>query len=267
MRVYVRGIGLMGPGLSGWRESAAILAGLAPYHATEMPRPIPGILPATERRRSTQAIRLSAQVAQEALKQSQLPASDITTIFASSSGDSEVLHHLCVSLATQERFVSPTHFHHSVHNAAAGYWHIAVGSQASSTSLSSYDASFCGGLLEAAVQVCVERSPVMLVAYDTPAPRPLHDARPLTAPFGMAIILTGNRMEQTVAQLDIHLPGGLTGCATFMDNAELENLRNGNPAARGLPLLKALAITEATALRMDYLDNSQLHIDVLPCSF
>ena len=41
----------------------------------------------------------------------------------------QVIHEICEALATDEREVSPTRFHNSVHNASAGYWGIATRSQ------------------------------------------------------------------------------------------------------------------------------------------
>ena len=43
--------------------------------------------------------------------------------------------------------ISPTQFHNSVHNAAAGYWHIAAGSAAPSLSVGGHDGAFAAGLL------------------------------------------------------------------------------------------------------------------------
>ena len=49
--------------------------------------------------------------------------------------------------------VSPTRFHNSVHNAAAGYWTIGAGAMQPATAISAFDASFAQGLLEAMVQL------------------------------------------------------------------------------------------------------------------
>src|SRR3546814_8269162 len=84
---------------------------------------------------------------------------------------------ISAELATPERIVSPTDFHNSVHNAAAGYWGIGTGSRAPSTTLAGYDASFALGLLEAGLQVVGDRRAVLLVVFDVPAPEPLLHAR------------------------------------------------------------------------------------------
>ena len=48
LRARVLGVGLVGPGLAGWRESRAVLAGEAPYVAAPTTIPSPEALPATE---------------------------------------------------------------------------------------------------------------------------------------------------------------------------------------------------------------------------
>ena len=111
-------------------------------------------------------------------------------MFSSSGGDGLNCHLLCEALAGPDRLLSPTRFTNSVHNAAAGYWHIATHSMAPSTSLCAFDASFGAGLLEAAVQACSTPGPLLLVAADTPYPAPLHAARPLPDSMGLAMVLS-----------------------------------------------------------------------------
>jgi hypothetical protein len=163
----------------------------------------------------------------------------MVTIFASSGGDGDTLNDIMQTLATPERAVSPTRFHNSVHNAASGYWALATGSQQASTSLGAYDASFAAGLLEAATQAQVEQRMVTLIAYDHPFPEPLHGARPIAAPFGVALVLTPVRSQLSIAA--VHLTLAEAGTANTMADPAFEALRLGNPAARALPLLVALA--------------------------
>ena len=103
---------------------------------------------------------------------------------------------LCETLAGADRQISPTRFTNSVHNAPAGYWHIAVGSRAASTSLSAYDGSFAAGLVEALAQVVASGEPVLLVALDVPYPEPPHRLRPLPNHAGVALLLAQDRSER-----------------------------------------------------------------------
>ena len=166
---------------------------------------------------------------------------------------------------TRQQFPSPTDFIGSVHNAPAGYWSIAVRSHAPSTSIACYDASFGAGLLEAAAQLAERASPVVLIAYDHVYPEPLRTVRPLAATFGVALVLTAAAGAECIAMLDVtFVPDG--GRESAMDDAALEALRKGVPAARSLPLLAALAHGGAHRLAVDCGGGARLAIGVGPCS-
>ena len=75
-----------------------------------------------------------------------LPAASLATVFASSDADLAIIHRICLALTATPRLISPTDFHNSVHNAAAGYWSIAAGARAASTTISAHDGSFAAGL-------------------------------------------------------------------------------------------------------------------------
>jgi hypothetical protein len=265
MRLYVNGIGTLGPGLSGWTESRAVLAGEREYCNVTPIEPSASVLPPNERRRSSDIVRWAVQVAHEAMQQAGADADELATVFVSSGGDTGVLDRLCTGLATPQRVISPTLFHHSVHNAAAGYWSIATGSKQSSTALCCYDSSFCAGLLEAAVFASLEKKFVLLVAYDLPPPHPLHAALPLPAGFAAAFVLTASPAQQNIVQLDLDLSQDLTGEATNIGDAQLEALRSGNPAARSLPLLAAIARHHTELILLEYLEDQHLLITVTPC--
>ncbi|CAH0447754.1 hypothetical protein LMG10661_03827 [Ralstonia syzygii subsp. syzygii] len=51
--------------------------------------------------------------------------------------------------------------------------------------------------------------------------------------------------------------------ATALASPELERLRAGNPAARVLPLLEALAARRAASVVLDYLPDTRLHVDIV----
>ena len=120
----IRGASLWGPGLEGWDASRPILAGESDYVPAASPPPASVLLPSAERRRAGPVIRLALAVAHEAATRSGLPAASLDAVFASSNGDGPVVGAILEALATENgsRVVSPTQFHNSVHNAAAGYW-------------------------------------------------------------------------------------------------------------------------------------------------
>jgi hypothetical protein len=264
MRVFVEGVGVRGPGLNGWQASCAVFAGSAGYVPAPPVLPSSEWLPPAERRRTVPTVKLALAVGGEAITQSQRDPAVTSSVFSSSCGDGETIHHIFEVLASPEREVSPTRFHNSVHNAPAGYWSIATQSREPSTSLCCYDASFSAGLLEAAVQATVEARTVILIVYDLPYPEPLHAKRPIGATFGTALVLTPQAGERSLARLDIQLTcGGAT--PTAMSDPALEQLRIGNPAARSLPLLSLLARREAGTVVLQHIADNRIDVSLEPC--
>jgi hypothetical protein len=264
MRLFVEGVGLLGPGLDGWTASRGVLAGDAAYVAAPTNLRASDMLPPAERRRAGVPIKLALTVGQEAFLHAARETKTASTVFTSSGGDNDNVHAINGILATAPREVSPTRFHNSVHNAAAGYWCIAAGSHEPSTSLCAHDASFAAGLLESATQVTVDDAVVVLIAYDHPYPEPLNAVRPITAAFGMALILTPRQTERSFASIEIDFASGKIQ-ETTMQDIGLEVLRRGVPAARGLPLLAALASGKAAQICIAYFDDNHLNLRVAPC--
>ncbi|HXN16170.1 MAG TPA: beta-ketoacyl synthase chain length factor, partial [Usitatibacter sp.] len=186
----IEGVSVMGPGLAGWRQAREILSGRAAYRAQPTVIPAPAALPATERRRAGKCVRLALAAGLEAAAEAGLSARDVVAIFTSSSGDGENCHAILEDLASDDRMISPTRFHNSVHNASAGYWGIATGAMQSADCLAGFDASFGAGLVEAMGRIATQPSqPVLLIAYDAPYPQPLHTVRPIPDSFAVALML------------------------------------------------------------------------------
>ncbi|HET9469817.1 MAG TPA: beta-ketoacyl synthase chain length factor, partial [Usitatibacter sp.] len=249
----VRGVGLAGPGLSGWIAAREALAGRAPYVPMPTALPAPESLPATERRRAGKCVKLALATGLEAAAAAGLDPSSLATVFASSSGDGENCHAICETLASDDRMISPTRFHNSVHNAPAGYWSIATGATASADCIAAFDASFGAGLLEALARLATEPGdPVMLLAYDAPYPEPLHGARPIPDAFGVALALgaAGDRSPGPLLKVDL-----VPAAPSRMEAPALEALRAAIPAARSLPLLALLASGRPGTDVVAYLDD------------
>ena len=149
LTAYIQGIGLIGPGLADWQSGARAIAGDEPYSPQPTIVPAPEGLPPAERRRTGVTVKLALCVAHRAVAAAGLDPSGIPAVFSSSGGDGVICHEICETLASADRQLSPTRFHNSVHNAAAGYWSLATGATAASTALCAYDGSFTAGLLEA----------------------------------------------------------------------------------------------------------------------
>lgn len=260
--LYVEGIGLLGPGLPDWETAQPVLRGEA-AHAFAPTQLVPPVrLPPAERRRSGPVMRLAMGVADAAIAQAGADPSSLATVFSSSGGEGANCHSLCEALAVPNPLVSPTRFTNSVHNAAAGYWHIAVASQASSTSLCAHDGSFGAGLLEAAASMHADGRPLLLVAYDLPYPEPLNAKRPIAENFGLALLMSPVRTERSLACLQVRPRAAAAAEPTRCADASLEALRAGIPAAAALPVLQALAQRATATLVLDYLDGLSLQVDV-----
>src|SRR5260370_15274972 len=159
---------------------------------------MPAISAAAERRRAGRVVKLALALALEATSQAGEDPAELASVFSSSGGDGHNCHELCQALSLAGREISPTRFANSVHNAAAGYWSIGTGAMAESNVLCAFDASFTAGLLEALTQVAVDQIPVLLVAYDSEYPQPLHAKRQIPDAFGVAMVLTPQRRASSL---------------------------------------------------------------------
>jgi hypothetical protein len=262
LAAFVDGIGVLGPGITDWTAAARVLRYEAPWQSNPTVLPAPQGLPSAERRRTGAPVRLSLAVGLEATSRAGVDPATLPAVFTSSGGDGNNCHEICEVLASQDRQLSPTRFHNSVHNAASGYWGIATRATAACNALCAYDASFGAGLLEALAQLVIERTAVLLIAYDTGYPEPLRRTRPIPDAFGVALVLSPSRGAASLARLAA-VPG--TGRADILAHAGLEDLRRSIPAARSLPLLELLARGQPGRVAIEYLDETTVGVEMSPC--
>ncbi|WP_027797186.1 beta-ketoacyl synthase chain length factor [Paraburkholderia acidipaludis] len=266
LNACIESIGLIGPGFADWPQAAEVLAGRSPYASARTALPPPAGLPSAERRRTGPIVKTALAVGHEAVAASGRDGTTLAAVFAASGGDGQNCHAICETLAGDDRQLSPTRFHNSVHNAAAGYWSIAARSRAASNVLCAYDASFAAGLIESLCQVAVDGVPTLLVAYDAEYPEPLHAVRPIADAFGVALVLAplaSTAHDVAMQRALAHVTLTLTGApATTLASPDLEALRASNPAARVLPLLEAVAARRASSVVLDYLPEMRVRIDV-----
>jgi hypothetical protein len=262
LTAWIEGIGFIAPGLPDWPNARAVLRGKAPLTVAPSVLPAPSLLPPAERRRASRVVKLTLALGLEAAAQAGADVATLATVFAASGADGHNCHAICEQLATDDRQISPTRFHNSVHNAAAGYWGIATGSMAPCQVICAYDASFGAGLLDALGQVVVDRQATLLIAYDSEYPAPLFAKRPVPDVAGVALLLTPERSERSLAFITV--TSG-TDPAESLAAAELEALRTTIPALRALPLLQKLAMGEGGQVCLDYLLPMQLQVAIQPC--
>ena len=249
-RVYVDGMALWSSQWGDWAQARAALRGESSGPAPEptsaasptaatAPRPAPALLAANERRRAPDTVLLALEVATQACAASGHDRSALVSVFASTHGDLPTTDALCRTLASNPLLLSPTRFHHSVHNAASGYWAIGTGSHAASTALSGGVHTFATAWVEAASQCLSTQQAVLLVLYDTEACGPLVSVNTSRGLLAMAWVLAptaGPRssccVEWSVAEQAVSAPPVRSPAAREL---------SANASAHALPLMEALA--------------------------
>lgn len=188
------------------------------------------------RRRTSLATRVAITAAERACAAAEI-SRKLPAIFVSSAGESQVTEALCRSIARHEFPLSPTLFHNSVHNTAAGYWSMATDSMASMQAMAALEDGFALGLLEAWCQLQTIVDNVLLVVFDEAMPAQLlPDNSWTTCAFALALDrnernrpLMGRPYRQSAPEA---VPS-------------VEDFRTRNPAMLALPLFRALRKSDA----------------------
>ena len=194
--VFVNGISFWSPRLPGWDIAAAVMRGIAEAPAVAQRRPASELLPPAERRRAPDTVAVAAEVAARACAAAALDPASLATVFSSVHGDLAITDYMCETLARTPLLISPTRFHNSVHNAAAGYWCIATGCHAPYITVTAFNHSFATGLLEAFAQIASDGVPVLYVAYDIEACGPLATMAPSRGLLGVGLVLAPEISDQ-----------------------------------------------------------------------
>lgn len=223
------------------------VAGFALWNPPDAARPQPSILPPNERRRAPDTVAVALHVAQAACANAGRDAAQLPSVFASTYGDMAITDYMCSTLARSPMALSPTRFHNSVHNAAAGYWSIAAGCMRPYCALGAGPYTFAAGLIAAALQVCADQTDVLYVAYDIAAPGLLAQVAPSRGMLGVALVLcVGTDLQLTMTE------GTATGAAAAA----------GNAMAGCLPLIAALEGGTEDELRLPLGPGSMLDVFV-----
>ena len=236
--VYIEGVGLWSPRLPGWSSARAILRGeeAAPAPAS---RPTPALLAPTERRRAPDTVAVALEVAAAACAHSGRDPRELPSVFASTYGDVVLSHQLSDTLAKTPLLTSPTRFHNSVHNAAAGYWAIATGCFQPYTALAAQECTFAAGLLTAVAHALTEQKPVLYVVYDIEPCGPLATVISTRGVLGAALVLAPQRCERVLGRLEWRVSAReRPETRARPDN---DALVAGHALARSLSLFEALA--------------------------
>jgi hypothetical protein len=184
----IESIGFWSKGLPSWDSAREFVAtGALPDNAPT--KPSPQLLPPNERRRAPESVAVALDVALAACQAAGRDPALLPSVFASTHGDLSITDYMCATLAADPRAISPTKFHNSVHNAAAGYWTIGAGCMQAASAISAYDASFAEGLIDALAQLAEGEEAVLLVGYDTGSMGPLWSVHDCDGLLGGALVL------------------------------------------------------------------------------
>ncbi|MGV8922525.1 MAG: beta-ketoacyl synthase chain length factor [Thermomonas sp.] len=231
----VAGIGFWSRGLPSWKAACKYLHDN--HIDQDAPaKPAPRLLAANERRRAPETVAVALEVALAACEHASRDPSELPSVFASMHGDLAITDYMCATLNEDPRTISPTKFHNSVHNAAAGYWTIGTHCNKPATALSSGDASFALGLLEALAQLASGDAAVLLAAYDSQSTGPLATMSSSVGLLGGALVLA-QPGDAAVARLQVEFVNAPTARAP----GRLAEYVGDNAMAPMLPLFEALA--------------------------
>ena len=233
----IAGIGFWARGLPSWQAACAYLTGDA-LSGDAPTRPSPQLLAPNERRRAPETVAVALEVALAACIAAGRDPATLSSVFASTHGDLDITDYMCETLASEPRSLSPTRFHNSVHNAAAGYWTIGAGAMAPATAISAYDASFAQGLLEALAQLATGTEAVLLVACDGHASGPVARVSRSQGLLGAALLLVRDPLAG-MPRLQVRVEENPATPA--LPDGPLSLLLAGNAMAPMLPLFEALA--------------------------
>ena len=236
LRATIEGIGFWSNGLPSW-EAARAYANGGELVADAPARPSPQLLAPNERRRAPEPVAVALEVGLAACALAGREPAALPSVFASARGDLAITDYMCSTLASDPRGISPTRFHNSVHNAAAGYWTIGAGAMQPATALCAGEASFAQALIEALVQLASGSEAVLLTAYDGASVGPLAQVVPSEGLLGAALVLSHQAREDAPV-LEAVL-GEAVDTNTLSGRLSLHAARNA--MAPMLPLFDALA--------------------------
>lgn len=186
---HLHAAGVLAPGLASLADLRAVSAGERPYAHAPIVLPAATMLPASERRRASQVVRLVLGCVEQTLAASPFQVQTLRSVFATDEGTGEVCQQM-LDAVTTTRQVSPLVFPNSVHNAPSGYFSIAWRNAQPATVVSLGLESFAAGLLCAVTDARATRQPVLLVVYDPAMTSPLDELLAVTEPTACAWIIS-----------------------------------------------------------------------------
>lgn len=235
--------------------------------------PKPEVIPANERRRAPLPVRLAVETSWQACENASLDPSTLGSVFVSGLGDTQLTDYMCKVLAGDNKALSPTKFHNSVHNAAAGYWTISTGCMQAANSVAGYEESVSLTLLESLIQADAEQRPILMTFYDAPVSPVLIPILKNEHAFAVSIIIAPRSLKLSS---DLHFSASVQVTDETANQPEKDRIQwpvanwqeplntcyQTNPVARVLPLIDMISnhANEPATLSMPLSQHSQLNL-------
>jgi len=191
-------------------------------------------IPPLLRRRTSQATQMAFSAATVAYRQAQRSPEALPSVFASVAGEIQTTDLLCTELVKPAGIISPSVFHNSVQNTAAGYWSITQQCQQPTSALAAGCDTFAMALLEAWCQLTCLGGELLLVCYDENWPKYLAPGQGQPA-FACALVLAAGAVEDSILQI------GLPHLGTEIFPPAWKSLVASMPVLAAIPLLSLAA--------------------------
>ena len=265
IRFKVLGVGAWGSSFRNWSDLQNVLGG-GQFDDDGAKGPKPQVIPANERRRAPLPVRLAVEASSQACEHAGINPSELASVFVSGLGDTQLTDYMCKVLASDNKALSPTKFHNSVHNAAAGYWTISTDCMQAANSVAGFGESVSLTLLEALIQAQAEQRALLLTFYDAPSSSILKELLKNEHSFAVSIVIAptsfdndsvdsiGPELSASVIEQRVEWPSG-----SWKDDLAL--CYETNPVARILPFLE-LITSKRNELEMPLSKASTLSITI-----
>ena len=235
----ILGVGAWGPRFRNWQDLQAMLAGQE-IEDDGAKGPKPEVIPANERRRAPLPVRLAVESSSQACEAAGIDPAELACVFVSGLGDTQLTDYMCKVLAGDNKALSPTKFHNSVHNAAAGYWTISTGCMQTANSVAGFENSVSLTLIEALIQAEAEQRPLLLTFYDAPSSPVLRELLKNEQPFAVSIIIAPHSVPGSDAGFRARVDAVSSDWPEHSWSGDLQHCYDNNPVARILPVLGLL---------------------------
>jgi len=262
LNAYILGIGAWGPKFRNWDDLSQLLSG-ADLEDDGAKGPKPEVIPANERRRAPLPVRLAVESSWQAVEQSGIPAEQLPCVFVSGIGDTQLTDYMCRVLAGENKALSPTKFHNSVHNAAAGYWTISTNCMQAANSVAGFEQSVSLTLMEALIQSTSEQTPILITFYDAPSSEVLKDMLKTEQPFSVSMVISPNRSENAIGKISAQVTIEPSIEPSLMSDSFLQDCFATNPAAKILPLIERLASNRGDNTTLKYPLSSETSLSLI----